>query len=64
MRPQPNDRPICDNCRFLEEHISAEERSRLRSWCRIWRLLIPDPAHTGCTEFQPRSPSAEEVERP
>jgi hypothetical protein len=64
MRPQPDVRPICDNCRFLEEHTSADERSRLRSWCRIWRLLIPDPAHTGCTEFQPEAALPEVSERP
>ncbi len=60
MRPQSDLEPICANCRHLEEHLNSEERSRLRSWCRIWRLLIPDPVHTGCTQFQPKDIPVEE----
>ena len=64
MRPLSDDTPVCANCRFLEEYPSEEERMRLRTWCRIWRLMIPDPEHTGCTEFEPRPPPAEEPPQP
>ena len=65
MRPQPDDiAPVCANCRFLEDYPHTEERSRLRSWCRVWRLIIPDPPHTGCTAFQPRDAPAEEPSNP
>jgi hypothetical protein len=60
MRPLPDVAPVCANCRFLEEHPSSEERSRLRAWCQVWRLLIPDPAHTGCPKFEPKATPTEE----
>ena len=64
MRPLPDIEPVCANCRFLEEYPLSEEPSRLRSWCRVWRLLIPDPPHTGCTQFQPRAAPTEEPAKP
>jgi hypothetical protein len=64
MRPKPDLEPVCANCRFLEEYTHSEEWSRLRSWCPVWRLLIPDPAHTGCTQFEPKPPPTEEPSRP
>ncbi len=60
MRLQTDIAPVCANCRFLEDYPHTEAQSQSRSWCRIWRLIIPDPPHTGCTSFQPKAAPAEE----
>jgi hypothetical protein len=60
MKPEREITAVCANCRFLEEYPHADERTRQRAWCRIWRLLIPDPEHMGCTLFQAKEGRAQE----
>jgi hypothetical protein len=38
----------------VRDQAGPDEPTFLRAWCPVWSLLIPDPAVTGCSEFEPR----------
>jgi hypothetical protein len=54
VEPKPNTPRVCAHCRYVRDQAGPDEPTFLRAWCPVWSLLIPDPAVTGCSEFEPR----------
>jgi hypothetical protein len=42
-------------CRHLQVTPDTEEALVPQAWCRLWQIIIPEPATTGCTDFSPRA---------
>jgi hypothetical protein len=56
-RPKP---ALCVYCRHLQTTPDTQEALVPQAWCRLWQILIPEPATTGCTEFAPRGSEKDE----